>query len=68
MDDAIENTLWLQLLLPFAAVKNLYLSKVYVPSIVAALQDFVGARIIEVLPAEYFRGEARAVGTFAGKH
>ncbi len=26
-NDAIENTLWLELLLPFPAVKNLYLSK-----------------------------------------
>jgi hypothetical protein len=30
-DDAIENTLWLQLLLPFTAVKNLYLSKEFAP-------------------------------------
>ncbi len=26
-NDAIENTLWLELLLPFPAVKNLYRSK-----------------------------------------
>jgi len=29
--DAIENTLWSQLLLPFTAVKNLYLSKEFAP-------------------------------------
>ncbi len=47
-DDAIENTLWLQLLLPFTAVKNLYLSKVFAPGIAAALQEPVGG-ITEVL-------------------
>jgi hypothetical protein len=49
MNDAIE-TLWLQLLLPFTAVKNLYLSKAFAPSIAAALKELVGGRIIEVLP------------------
>jgi hypothetical protein len=47
---SIENTLWLQLLLSFPAVKNLYLSKEFVPGIVATLQELVGARITEVLP------------------
>jgi hypothetical protein len=49
-NDAIENTLWLQLLLPFNAVKNLYLYKDFAPGIAAALQWFVGGRITEVLP------------------
>jgi len=49
-DDAIENTLWLQLLLPFTAVKNLYLSKEFAPGIAAALQELDGDRIAEVLP------------------
>ena len=48
---AIENSLWLQLLLPFTAVKNLYLSKELEPGIAAALQGLVGARITEVLPS-----------------
>ncbi len=39
--DAIENTLWLELLRRFPAVKNLYLSKDFVPGIAAALQKFV---------------------------
>jgi hypothetical protein len=47
----IENTLWLQLLLPFTAVKNLYLSKKSVPGIAAALQELVGGRIAKVLPS-----------------
>jgi hypothetical protein len=50
-NDAIENTLWLQLLLPFTAVKNLYLSKQFAPGIAAALQELVGARITEVFPS-----------------
>ena len=52
-NDAIENTLWLQLLLPFAAVTNLYLSKEFAPGIAAALQELVGDvnRTTEVLPS-----------------
>jgi hypothetical protein len=50
-NEAIENTLWLQLLLPFTAVKNLYLSEESAPGIAAALQELVGGRITEVLPA-----------------
>jgi hypothetical protein len=50
-DDATENTLWLQLFLPFTAVKNLYLSKEFAPGIAAALQELVGGRIMEVLPS-----------------
>ena len=49
-DDAIENSLWLQLLLPFTAVKNIYLSKELAPGIAAALQNLIGVRIMEVLP------------------
>jgi hypothetical protein len=48
---AMENTLWLELLLPFTAVKNLYLSKEFAPGIAAALQELVGSRITEVLPS-----------------
>ena len=49
-NDVIENTLWIQLLLPFTSVKNLYLSKRFAPGIMAALQELVGDRIAEVLP------------------
>ena len=49
--DAIESTLWLQLLLPFTAVKNLYLSEVLAPGIAAAFQELVGSRITDVLPS-----------------
>jgi hypothetical protein len=50
-NDAVENTLWLQLLLPFTAAKNFYLSKEFAPRIAAALQELVGGGIPEVLPS-----------------
>jgi hypothetical protein len=50
-NDTVEDTLWLQLLLPFIAVKNLYLFKEFAPGIVAALQELDGGRIAEVLPS-----------------
>jgi hypothetical protein len=52
MDD-IENTnlRWLDLLLPFRAVKNLYLSKQFSPRIARVLQELTGARTTEVFPA-----------------
>jgi hypothetical protein len=49
-NDAIENTLWMELLLPFTAVKNLYLSNAFAQGIAAALKELVGDRITEVLP------------------
>ena len=49
--DAVENTLWLELLLSFTAVKNLFLSEEFVPGIAAALQELVGGRTTEVLPS-----------------
>jgi hypothetical protein len=54
-DDDIENTLWLELFLPFTAVKNLYLSKEFAPSIAAALrlqiEELVGGIIAGALPS-----------------
>jgi hypothetical protein len=49
--DDVENTLWLDLLRSFVAVKDLYLSEEFVPHIAPALQELVGGRITEVLPA-----------------
>src|SRR6266852_3953628 len=49
--DAIWNTLWLQLLLPFSAVKNLYLSRTFALGIAAALQELDGGRTIQTLPS-----------------
>jgi hypothetical protein len=47
----VANTLWLELLRPFAAVKNLYLSRNSVRRIAPALQELVGGRTTEVFPA-----------------
>jgi hypothetical protein len=49
--NTILTTLWLRLLLPFTAVKNLYLSEEFAPGIAATLQELVGGRITEVLPS-----------------
>ena len=48
--DNIENMLWLELLQPFTAVKNLYLSEKFTRRIVPALQELVGVSTTEVLP------------------
>ncbi len=65
-NDAIENTLWLELLVPFPAVKNLYLCKDFVPGIAAALQEIVGT---EVLPSlqNIFVDELEPSGPFKEK-
>ena len=49
--DKIENVLWLELLHPFAAVKNLYLSEEFARRIVPALEELVGGGTTEALPA-----------------
>jgi hypothetical protein len=49
--DDVENTLWLELLHPFVAVKDLWLRSESVPRIAPALQELVGGRTTEVLPA-----------------
>ena len=46
--DNVDNALWLELLHPFTAVKNLHLSREFARRIVPAL---VGGRTTEVLPA-----------------
>ena len=46
----VENTEWLDLLYPYTAVKNLYLSKVLGPGIVRALQESIEGRTTVVLP------------------
>jgi hypothetical protein len=49
--DDIEDTLWLGVLRPFTAVKSLCLSEEIASRIAPALQELVGGRITEVLPA-----------------
>ena len=63
-NDAIESTLWLEFLLPFTVVENLYLSEEFAPGIAAALRELAGADYRSVaLVGEYFRGGARVIGT-----
>jgi hypothetical protein len=47
----IENSQWLDLFRPFAAVKDLYISWEFTPRIAPALQELVEERVTEVLPA-----------------
>ena len=49
--DDIESSQWLALLRPFSAVKGLYISRRLVPGIAPALQELVGERLTEALPA-----------------
>jgi hypothetical protein len=49
-EDNIENGLWVKLLRPFTAAKNLYLCEKFAPCIAPALRDLVEGRTIEVLP------------------
>jgi len=48
--DGIENIEWLELLLPFTVVKNLYICKQFAPRIAPALQEFAGDGTTGVLP------------------
>jgi hypothetical protein len=47
----MENSQWLELLHPFTAVRDLYLSHKLAPRIAPALQELSGERTKEVLPA-----------------
>ena len=47
--EGIENVEWLELLLPFTAVNNLYLSKRFAPRIAPALQEMTEGEVTEVL-------------------
>ena len=49
--DIVENSQWLDLLRPFSTVKCLYISREFAPRIAPALEELVGERVTEVLPA-----------------
>jgi len=51
LEDEVENVEWLQLLFPFPAVKDLYLSGVPGINVAWALQDLDEERVTVVLPA-----------------
>ena len=46
-----DFTLWLELLLAFAAVRNLYLAEEFMPGIAAALRELAGGMVAEVFPS-----------------
>ena len=48
--DDIESSQWLEVLNPFTAVKDLYISLEFTPRIAPALQELVGESTTEVLP------------------
>ena len=50
LQDTVEETQWLELLHPFAVVKDLYIDEHVAPYIMSALQELVGGRTMEVLP------------------
>ena len=50
-EDDIESSHWLELFYPYTAVKHLYLSQELAPHIAPVLQELVGERVTEVLPA-----------------
>jgi hypothetical protein len=47
----VENIQWMELLRPFITVKYLVLDEPFVLSIASALQELVGERVTEILPA-----------------
>jgi hypothetical protein len=49
--DYIENSQWLELFRPFTAAKYLYISSGFTRNIAPALQELIGERVAEVLPA-----------------
>ena len=49
--DDINNTKWLDLILPFTAVKNLYLSKLVSPRILRVLKELAEGSTTEVFPS-----------------
>ena len=49
--DDVDSSQWLELFHPFTAVTDLYLSTEFTQHIAPALQELVGERVTEVLPA-----------------
>ena len=48
--DDLENNQWVELFHPFTTVKNLHVSRKFVPLIVPILQEIVGEGVTDVLP------------------
>jgi len=47
----VEDTQWTELLRPFITVKDLALDEAFALSVASALQELVGERVIDILPA-----------------
>ena len=52
--DDIENAQWMDIFRKFASVKNLYICKEFTQCIALALQELVGERVADALPALEF--------------
>jgi hypothetical protein len=50
-DIQVETGQWLEVLHPLTAVKDLYISQGFTPRIAPTLQELVGGRVTDVLPA-----------------
>jgi len=66
--DDTENSQWLEILCPFTALKNLYLSKGLAPCVAPSLKELVGGRDAESLPAlqDLFLEELHPLGPIEG--
>jgi F-box-like len=51
LQDKMVDELWLELLYPFTAARNLYITEEFAQRIVPVLQEVVGARTTQVFPA-----------------
>jgi hypothetical protein len=51
LENNIQSSQWLQLLQPFISVKDFYISEKILPLIAPALQELVGERVAEAIPA-----------------
>jgi hypothetical protein len=49
--DDIENSQWLEVLQPFTALKDLYVSTEFLPRFAPAFQELAGEHVTEMLPA-----------------
>ena len=49
--DDIKDSQWLEVLHPFTALKDLHISREFLPRIASAFQELTGERVTEVLPS-----------------
>jgi hypothetical protein len=68
--DNMDSSQWLELFLPFTAVRDLYVAKQFAPFVAAALQELTEERTMEVLPMlnNLFLEGFEPTGTCAGSN